>query len=366
MKFSGLDAHWWLVIVAPVIVVLLINFLLRVAPRFGAPNGGDGFEASKAITPAIYGLVVFLVFLLMTLVTVGLPGNSRSLLAAMVIVVAVGIAADTTRIDFNYRLFAQLVAVLVIVSGTTVHVTGFGDLFGAGNIVLGKWSILATLLSAIGLINAIRLTDTLDGLPGALSMVALMIFVGVAVSVNDFRLGFEIALLCGAIAGVFLFNFSPQGKIYSRRLGGAACLVIGLFLYWYAAQLAGTPKFLVNPITLVWILALPLLDLASQMFVRVLQRKSPLYADRQHWYLFLTDAGYSGSQVVAVTSFASLMLGLIGWQAARIGVPESIMFFLFLCLFGANLFAVLYPQNFIRLAVRIWPPKTGGDGANGV
>ena len=85
----------------------------------------------------------------------------------MLIVVAIGIAADVIEIDFNCRLFVQIVAALIIESGTTVHVTGFGDLFGTGNLVLCKWSILATLLSAIGLMNAIRLTDTVDGLAGA-------------------------------------------------------------------------------------------------------------------------------------------------------------------------------------------------------
>jgi UDP-GlcNAc:undecaprenyl-phosphate GlcNAc-1-phosphate transferase len=357
MKVSGFDAQWWLVIGVPVVSVMSIHALLLAAARFGVPKSGGDYATRYLATPAVYGPAVFLVFVLVVLTTGGLPGNSWSLLAAMFIVVAMGVAADVREIDFNYRLFAQLVAALIVVSGTTVHVTGFGDLFGSGNIVLGKWSILATLLSAIGLMNAIRLTDTLDGLPGTLTIVSLLLLIGVAVSANEWRLAFEMAILCGSVMGIFLFNLNPRGKKYSRRLGGAGCVLAGLLLYWYAAQLAGAPRSVVNPITMVWILAVPLLDMASQMFIRVLQRKSPLYADRQHWYLFLLDAGYSSAQVVAVISLASLALGLVGLQAGKIGAPESLMLFLFLCLFGANLLALFYPQRLIHLAVRIWPPK---------
>lgn len=356
VNFSVFDSRWWLVFSAPVVSMLLIHVLLLVAARFGVPKAGRDIEAKGLAAPAVYGLAVFLGFVLVVLATGGLPGHSWSMLTAMMIVVAMGVAADAIEIDFNYRLFAQLVAALIIVSGTTVHVTGFGDLFGTGNIVLGKWSILATLLSTIGLMNAIRLTDTLDGLAAALTAVSLLLLVGVAVSASQWRLGFEIAVLCGSVIGIFLYNLSSRGKKYSRRLGGAGCVLAGLLLYWYSAQLAGLPMSPVNPITMVWIMAVPLLDMASQMFIRVLQRKSPLYADRQHWYLFLLDAGYSSAQVVAVISLASLALGLVGLQAAKIGAPESLMLFLFLCLFGANLLALFYPQRLIHMAVRIWPP----------
>lgn len=350
------DGRWLLIFLAPVVSMLLIHVLLLVAARFGMPKAGRDIEAKGLATSAVYGLAVFLAFVLVVLAAGGLPGHSWSLLTAMLIVVAMGVAADVRDIDFNYRLFAQLFAALVIIPGTTVHVTGFGDLFGSGNIVLGKWSILASLLSAIGLMNAIKLTDTLDGLAAALTAVSLLLLVGVAVSASQWRLGFEIAVFCGSVIGMFLYNLNSRGKKYSRRLGGAGCVLAGLLLYWYSALLAGPTMSLVTPITMVWIMAVPLLDLASQMFIRVLQRKSPLYADRQHWYLFLLDAGYSSAQVVTAISLASLALGLFGLQAARISAPESLMFFLFLFLFGTNVLALFYPQHLIHLAVRIWPP----------
>lgn len=56
-------------------------------------------------------------------------------------------------------------------------------------------------------------------------------------------------------------------------------------------------------------------------------------------------------------SLASLALGLIALQAERSGAPESMMFFLFLCLLGANLLAMFHPQRFVHLAVRIWAPE---------
>jgi hypothetical protein len=53
------------------------------------------------------------------------------------------------------------------------------------------------------------------------------------------------------------------------------------------------------------------------MFIRVLQRKSHLYADRQHWYMFLLDAGYSSAQVGFVLSPAPYSSGCANLAADR-------------------------------------------------
>ncbi len=95
---------------------------------------------------------------------------SNSLLIALLVTVAIGLADDAHEIGHRSKFFAQLIAALVIVSGTDVHVRHFGDILTFGDLVLNKWSYLVTVVAIIGLMNAFNMIDGLDGLAGTQAM----------------------------------------------------------------------------------------------------------------------------------------------------------------------------------------------------
>lgn len=87
-----------------------------------------------------------------------------------------------------------------------------------------------------------------------------------------------------------------------------------------------------RPITAVWIIAVPLLDMGAVMFLRMTQHKSPFYADRQHLHYVLLDGGLSVSQVVWLKAAASVTFSLLATSAQAHGVPEAAMFGVFVAL----------------------------------
>ena len=91
----------------------------------------------------------------------------------MLIVIGIGLADDAHEIGYRSKFFAQLIAGLVIVSGTSIHVMHLGDIFGLGDFPLDKWSYLITVIAIIGLMNAINMIDGLDGLAGTQVLVSL-------------------------------------------------------------------------------------------------------------------------------------------------------------------------------------------------
>ena len=87
--------------------------------------------------------------------------------------VLVGAMDDRFDLPPNARILAQIAAVMTLVLASGITVQSLGDLLGLGEIRLGSWSFLFTVVAAIALINGFNMLDGLDGLAGGVALVAL-------------------------------------------------------------------------------------------------------------------------------------------------------------------------------------------------
>ncbi|MBM4221360.1 MAG: undecaprenyl/decaprenyl-phosphate alpha-N-acetylglucosaminyl 1-phosphate transferase [Gammaproteobacteria bacterium] len=353
----------WLVLLSPIISVVLVVALIPPARRFGMVDHPGGRKTHDHETPLVGGLAIFLTVLAMHALTGGIPGNSLSLLAAMVLAVAIGMADDAHEIGHRSKFIAQLAVALIVVSGTSVHMTHFGDLLGLGEIHLGKWTVLVSIVSIVGMMNAINMIDGVDGLAGSVVLPPMLVYAWLAAAHGDGRTAFELLVLAGATAGFLFFNlrssWRPRALVF---LGDTGSLLLGLLLAWYSMIMAGRDGAAICPITAVWILSVPLLDMGSVMLLRIFRRKSPFHADRQHMHYVLLDAGYSVGQVVGIMTITSLGFGLAALLAHEAGAPESALFLAFLGVWGAYMLALMRPQQAVRwvsLLVRPQAVKMG-------
>lgn len=352
------QSNWLLILLAPLVTACAIRAMIRKAWKWGLVDRPGGRKMHDAATPLIGGLAIYFAFVCVNLASGELPGDSLSLLAAMSLAVAGGVIDDARDIGHRSKFTVQVLAALIIVSGTSVHVTQLGNLAGIGEIVLGKWAYLVTTLSIIGLMNAVNMIDGLDGLAGSLVALPLVILAGVAATAGESRLGFEMAVLAGAVGGFLFFNLRTRWRARAVVfMGDPGGLLLGLLLAWYSVKLAGTMSPVLKPITAVWILAVPLLEMGSVMLLRIGQHKSPFQADRQHLHHLLVDAGYSVPQVVAIMSAISLGLALVALIGERAGVPEVLMFVAFLGLWAGYLWALLHRRCVLGVAMRIVAPR---------
>jgi UDP-GlcNAc:undecaprenyl-phosphate GlcNAc-1-phosphate transferase len=131
-------------------------------------------------------------------------------------------------------------------------------------------------------------------------------------------------------------------------MGDTGALVLGLLLAWYAMRLAGNAGGPVCPIVAVWILAVPLVDMSSVMLLRMFQGRSPFRADRQHIHYLLLDAGFSVSQVVAITAAAAAGFGLAGVLLHEAGAPEWLLALIAALIWSAHLLVLARPQQAMR------------------
>jgi UDP-GlcNAc:undecaprenyl-phosphate GlcNAc-1-phosphate transferase len=357
--------NWWPVFLAPVFSALVVQTLLKPARHLGCIDHPGGRKQHIKPTPLVGGIAIFIAFMAMVGLLGGIPGDSWSLLAAMVITIVFGLADDLRHFSHRTKFFGQLIAALIVVSGTSVHVMVFGDLLGIGALALGKWSYLVTVISLIGLMNAINMIDGIDGLAGTIVALQLSMFAMMALIAGNQQLGMEILVLVGAVAGFLAFNlrmpWQPRAQAFMGDVGG---LLLGLLLGWYSVKLAGAEGAPLRPITAVWILAVPLLDMGSVMLLRIKQGKSPFHADRQHFHHVLLDAGYSVNQVVAIMTTFMLFVGFVGLTSDQAELPEFALFYLFVTLWMMYFFALAHPQVILRTAYKlIAPAKQQGDQA---
>jgi UDP-GlcNAc:undecaprenyl-phosphate GlcNAc-1-phosphate transferase len=349
---------WWIAAVAPLLCAQLTYLLMTHAQRFGLVDHPGGRKHHHAPTPLVGGLAIFLTLLLCAVFLGQVPGASWSLLAALLVTVAIGLADDAHEIGHRSKFVAQIIAALIIVSGTSVQVTQFGDLFGYGNITLGRWSPLVTSLAIIGLMNAINMIDGLDGLAGSQAFLGLLMLAGVALAGERALLALEVFVVVGAIAGFLYFNLrTPWRSRALTFMGDTGGLLLGLLLAWNSVQLASGSDAIIQPITAVWILALPLLDMGSVMLLRIAQRKSPFHADRQHMHHVLLKGGYSVSQVVGILFGFSLICAVGALVANRQGIPEYIMFYGFIALWAVYFAALTRPELAARFLHRFVAPS---------
>lgn len=362
---SSFSPVWWLLLSA-VLSALFVLALIAPARRFGLVDHPAGRKNHAVPTPLVGGIAIFLSLALMQWLAGLLPGQSVSLMFALVVTLAIGVADDAHEIGHRSKFFAQLIAGLLIVSGTEVHVMHLGDVFAFGDVVLDKWSYLVTVIAIIGLMNAINMIDGVDGLAGTQVLISLLVFLAVAQTAGNTRLATELMILAGAVAGFLIFNLrSPWQKRALVFMGDTGGLILGLLLAWYSIRLAGGVNASpLRPITAVWIIAVPLLDMGAVMFLRMMQHRSPFSADRQHLHYVLLDAGLSVSQVVWLKAAASVTFSLLATRAEAHGVPEAAMFGAFVVLLLGYIAVLARPAVIVKvLRSRVSPSAKAQDSS---
>lgn len=267
----------------------------------------------------------------------------RSLIAALGVLVFVGVLDDFHELSHRLRLFCQvLVSFIIVVLGkNTLH--NLGDLLFLGDIHLGFLAIPLTMFAIVGVINAINMLDGADGVAGSVVLIAIVflsILAFLSKRYNDFIV---LSLGASAVLGFLFFNF-PYNRNRMARIfmGDAGSMMLGVFLVWFLIRLSQNPNPVATPVTFLWIIALPLLDLVSVVCRRAFRYKSPFQGDRQHIHHVFDVIQYGTLTRVLILSFLSLGFGAIGFVANYLEVREGIMFLAYLSAAVLTFFVLHY------------------------
>ena len=199
-----------------------------------------------------------------------------SLTLAWLFVVVLGLYKDITRKDLAplFQLAIQLTACALI---------------AAHSDIIASYGIWQTVLMVIGgacLINAINFIDVMDGLCAS---VAALIALGFALTTSS-ELGLALAAAC---LGFFVWN-RPKASIF---MGDVGSFFIGVTLFHLAVSGLSAGRHI---LPVLFILAVPLIELLTTVSVRLSRGKSITAGDASHISLIMLNHGVSPWVIISL------------------------------------------------------------------
>lgn len=228
--------------------VFLIPFLKRL--HFGQTINkiGPTWHNKKQGTPTMGGLC----FILGTTIAVGIAfvlllhsgpeyttgPESRALFIAMFSAFgfgAIGFIDDFIKVVCKrnlglrpwQKIVGQLAVTTVMLAALQINgtLTTYITLPFFGFVNLGIFFYPLSYILIIGIVNAVNLTDGIDGLCSCITFISMLGFLTLSSLLGHFDLSLMAAALAGALAGFLIWNFYPaktfMGDTGSMFLGGA-------------------------------------------------------------------------------------------------------------------------------------------------
>ncbi|WP_189644599.1 UDP-N-acetylglucosamine 2-epimerase [Luteimonas gilva] len=326
-------------------VTLFAIFAMRPwARRIGLVDKPDGRKRHRGRIPLIGGLCFFLG----TLVGLSYLGYFdrfvSSLMAGAALIVVAGVLDDANDLSVRSRLAVEAGAIALVIAASNIYV----DELGIYGLRLGVLGIPFTIVAIIGVINAFNMLDGIDGLAASVAMTsigAILLFDQTGWASPGVLLLLQV--LFAALIPYLCVNLGwPDGrKIF---MGDAGSTLIGFLLAWSLVFLSHGKVERLAPISVLWCVALPIMDTLAVMYRRIRQGRSPFKPDRQHLHHLVLDAGIPPRMALILIVAGSGLLILIGY--ALRGAPPLLSAAVFVGVLAIHILWV--PQLLARLR---WP-----------
>ena len=257
-----------------------IRLFIKNADRFGlvdVPNHRSAHKKPMARGAGIVFGAFFLLALSIAYVTIFPNVHMHYAYLALLIVYGAGVYDDFADISSRKKfLFIIIAAVIVYYNGFKVD--SLGSYFGY-DISLGFMALPFTVFAIVGFTNAVNLTDGLDGLAGSISVIILASLVYVGYQHSDAFLIYTSLLLISVLVAFLLLNWYPA-KVFMGDSGS-------LFLGFTMALLSIYALKYIEPTSVLFLGAIPLLDTLVVMRRRKQRKQSLFVADKNHLHHIL-------------------------------------------------------------------------------
>ena len=244
----------------------------------------------------------------------------KFLFPALVILLYIGVMDDIVVIRAYKKLFAQIAIAVMIVIGSDVRLRSMFGLFGIYELNY-LMSVILSIIVFVVMINAFNLIDGVDGLAGSFAIICCSLFGWSYYHLGEYN--YPMVMLCviiiGSLLGFLYYNLSDKKiKIF---MGDTGSMIIGFLLVFTAFYFIDlfinknnpdVPHYYLQsaPVIAFAILILPTIDTLSVIIIRLLNKKSPLEADRNHIHHKLLNLGltHKGATFYIIIYYLGIIL----------------------------------------------------------
>ncbi|MBY5961352.1 UDP-N-acetylglucosamine--undecaprenyl-phosphate N-acetylglucosaminephosphotransferase [Marinobacter nauticus] len=314
---------------------LSLIILRPVAVRVRLLDNPDHRKLHRGAVPLIGGLSAFVGLGLAWLLWMPVIDSYGLFLLCAALLVVVGAVDDAKDLPAKFRLGVQVVLGAVLTFGSGVSLSTFGDLFGFGEVSLGAFGPWVTIAAVIGATNAFNMIDGIDGLAGSLSLVVLVsltiLFMGDSRFSTELTLAFGIAC---ALVPYLMANLRIPPFKCRIFMGDAGSMFIGFAVVWLLVNATQPGQMAMRPVTALWIIAIPLMDMVAIMVRRARKGQSVMKPDREHLHHIFMRAGFSDREALVLITLVALLFAGVGLAGEFFEVPEWAMFTAFVGVFA--------------------------------
>jgi len=255
---------FYIPLVAFVVSYLSLKVAFYLSNVFGLLDTSDNRKRHKGNVPLVGGISIFFGVFSGMYFFIDKHPNLLHLFMASSIILILGVVDDRKPLPVVTRIFFQITAVIILISGD-VKISTLGNFLGQGEMTLTGWTVeFVTILSVIGLINAINFLDGIDGLAASMSIMffSFLFFLFSGIDQNVFQ--WFCVIFSVSILPFLLFNLGFFGSKSRIFLGDAGSVLLGLLSAWLAIQASQVEaSVVVAPVTMLWLLAIPIIDTMS-------------------------------------------------------------------------------------------------------
>ncbi|NIY87091.1 UDP-N-acetylglucosamine--undecaprenyl-phosphate N-acetylglucosaminephosphotransferase [Vibrio campbellii] len=298
--------------------------------------------------PVIGGLSLFVTIAMASMFEGQLLPNQQDFLVCGLILTIIGTIDDKLDISASFRLCVIIAISVWLTVGEGIALTQLGNLFGFGVLNVGSANVLLTTTAIIGCITAFNMVDGIDGLLGSLASVTFAALGFMFYEVGEIKLTIFCFIFVLAMLPYILCNLELIPKrSFKVFMGDSGSFLIGFTIVWLLILSSQSitdevQTTLMKPVTALWIIAVPLMDMAMVMLRRMRKKQSPFKADRLHLHHICMRLGLSSRQTLAFITFWAMLFATIGILGQAFDVHEHIMLMLFLLVFTCYVFIISY------------------------
>lgn len=320
---------------------LALLFISRkIAKKVGLVDKPNARKHHNGHIPLVGGVSVYLsLWIIYVMQPNWLPDFTIYMVCATLLIV-VGVLDDKLDLPVMPRMALQaLVASIMMYNG--LYLYSLGNILFGYELVLGFIGYAVTLLAVVGAINAFNMVDGIDGLLGALSSVtfgalAVVFWMGER---DDMAL-WCLCLMVACLPYILLNLGIPWGRKFKVFMGDAGSTLIGFTVIWLLIIATQGEDAVMRPVTALWLIAVPLMDMLRVMIGRIRRGDSPFKPDREHLHHVLLNKNISPRFVLCIVFILSILSSAWGFYLEALNISDTLILVIYLLTFVCYFFSI--------------------------
>ncbi len=248
--------------------------------------------------------------------------GALAVLGGAAVLHVVGLIDDRWTLKPLIKLVVQFAVAVGLVAFFEIRLFSFLP-WQLGTVLTVIWIVLLT--------NVFNFLDNMDGLSGGVAAIVLTVLIWVGLVSQQIFVPTLATVVLGGLVGFLLYNFPParifMGDSGSLPLGYLVAVISVLTTYYNPAPALQQGQWYTTLTPLV-VLAIPLYDFVSVVFLRLRAHELPWVGDRRHFSHRLIQRGMSEKKAVLTIYLATATTAVSAIFLAQVDALGAVLIFI--------------------------------------